>query len=182
MHRHLQEVAAGIERSTSELRAAVAAVPPDLRRRKPAPERWSTAEIVEHLALVCTLFTSRLSGPLAAAREAGLGPEQGILRPVPERIAAAMANRRSTRPAPDPARPTGTIDDATAMAALERAHRTFLDLLESADGLALSSVTYDHPFFGTLDIYQWGELLARHELRHVDQIREIAEQFAASGG
>ena len=177
MHPHLAEVFAMIERSTDALRDAIETVPRELRRQRPAPERWSVAEIIEHLALVETIFTKRLSAPIAAARAAGVGPETGERAPLPEPTAAAMANRAVTRTAPDPMQPTGQMDDAEALAAFERAQQGFRDLLSSADGLALSTVTFDHAFFGTLNLYQWTELMAGHELRHAEQIREIAAQL-----
>lgn len=180
MHSHLEDVSMQIAHATAELRAAVAAIPADLRRHRPAPDRWSAAEIVEHLALVARMFTTRLAPPIAAAREAGLGSEQAPRQPLPAPTAEAMANRATPRSAPDRARPGGTMDDAEAMDALERAHAEFLALLASADGLALSTVTYTHAVFGTLDVYQWGELLARHEHRHVEQVRDLAGQLTAA--
>ena len=44
----------------------------------------------------------------------------------------------------------------------------------SADGRALSGVIHEHPFFGPLNVYQWVELIAAHEMRHVAQVREAA--------
>jgi hypothetical protein len=58
--------------------------------------------------------------------------------------------------------------------------RTLHAALSGADGLALSQVTLDHPFFGTLTIYQWIELMAAHEGRHTDQIREIGLVLGAT--
>ena len=34
------------------------------------------------------------------------------------------------------------------------------------------------PFFGTMTVYQWVELMAAHEGRHTKQIREIAAAFS----
>jgi hypothetical protein len=73
------------------------------------------------------------------------------------------------------------MESAEALSALRQAHAAFRALLSDADGLALSAVTYDHPFFGRLNVYQWAELMAGHEARHADQIREIAEQLRAMG-
>lgn len=179
MHPHVEHVATLIHDTTAELGAAVAAIPSDLRRTRPVPDRWSAAEIVEHLALVSRMFTARLAPPIAAARAAGLGDENAARHPVPAPMADAMANRGAPRPAPERARPGGAMDDVEAMAALERAHAEFLDLLISVDGRALSAVTYTHAVFGTLDVYQWGELLARHERRHIEQVRELAAQLAS---
>jgi hypothetical protein len=91
-----------------------------------------------------------------------------------------MANRTVPRSAPDQVKPTGGMDAADALAASRRAQAAFRAMLIEADGLALSTVTYDHPFFGTLNIYQWAEMMAGHERRHAEQIREVTEQLRAA--
>ena len=181
MHTHLATVFSNLDASMADVRASVELVPPALRSRRPASERWSVAEVLEHLALVERLFTTRLATPIDAARRAGLPAETGDCAPVPPPVAAAMANRASPRSAPQAVIPTGHMDAPDALAALRDAHAAFRALLSDADGLALSTVTYDHPFFGTLNVYQWAELMAGHEKRHADQIREIAEQLRATG-
>jgi hypothetical protein len=181
MHAHLAAVFSSLDGSLAALDASVESVPPVLRSRRPAPGRWSVAEVLEHVALVNQLFRTRLAASIAAARDAGLAAETGERAPVPPSVAAAMANRAAPRPAPDRVKPTGGLDAADALAALHRAQAAFRAMLIEADGLALSTVTYDHPFFGRLNIYQWAELMAGHERRHAEQIREIPQQLRAAG-
>ena len=181
MHAHLATVFSSLDASMASVEASVESVPPAVRSRRPAPERWAVAEVLEHLALVERLFTTRLATPIDAARQSGLAAETGDCAPVPPAVAAAMANRASPRSAPQAVIPTGRMDAPDALAALRDAHAAFRAMLSDADGLALSTVTYDHPFFGTLNVYQWAELMAGHERRHADQIREIAEQLREMG-
>ena len=56
------------------LRRTVEEIPPDLRQRRPAPERWSAIEILEHLVLVERRLTFLFNQWLAEAREQGLPP------------------------------------------------------------------------------------------------------------
>src|SRR6476659_6636123 len=49
MHPAISEVLAGLDRSREQLRAAVDAVPEQLRDGRPASDRWSVAHILEHL-------------------------------------------------------------------------------------------------------------------------------------
>jgi hypothetical protein len=37
----------------------------------------------------------------------------------------------------------------------------------------------NHPFLGSLDLYDWLRLLAYHEIRHTKQLREIGRNFQA---
>ena len=80
-----------------------------------------------------------------------------------------MGDRVNKRQAPETAQPTGTVDVAAGWAALESNHATLRAALSTCDGLALSQVTLDHPFFGTMTVYQWVELMAAHEGRHTEQ-------------
>lgn len=155
------------------MRESVDAIPDSLRRQRPAPERWSTAEVLEHLSIVERLFTGRIANALEAARASGLGSEAAARVPLPEPIELRVADRVNKRNAPEPAKPTGTLDAQAAWQAIEAGHEGLRMLLGSADGLALSEVTVDHPFFGAMTVYQWVELMAAHEGRHTEQIKEI---------
>jgi len=173
VHPHL---AAGIHRlnqARAGPRAAVDAVPASIRGRRPEPERWSVAEVLEHLSLVEALFTKRVSDAIAAAGT--IGPEHAAERaPLPEHIEGIIANRENKRTAPDPAHPRVGLDADGAWSAVERSRATLLETLRAADGLALSEVQTSHPAFGALSVYQMSELIAAHEVRHTAQIREIA--------
>ena len=180
MHPHLTQVFSRLDRARAALRAAVDAVAAGLQRQRPAPERWSTAEVLEHLALVEAIFIGRIAAAIEQAR-GGLGPEAASCASLPEPVAARMADRANRRNAPDTAQPTGTLDVSAAWAAMEAGHDRLRGLVRRADGLALSQVTVDHPVFGSMTVYQWVELMAAHEGRHTEQIKEVAAAFAASG-
>ena len=178
MHTHLTEVLARLDEARTSLRGAIDAVPPALQRQRPGADRWSAAEVLEHLTLVEHLFGGRIVKAIDAARSSGLATETHPRAPLPDPVAQRMSDRVNKRQAPEPAQPTGTIDVATGWAALENCHTTLRDALAGCDGLALSQVTLDHPFFGTMTVYQWVELMAAHEGRHTEQIKEIAAAHA----
>jgi hypothetical protein len=175
MHTHLTDVLSRLDHARAALRGAVDAIPPALQRQRPAPDRWSAAEVVEHLSMVERIFCGRIVTAIAQAQTAGLANEAHGRTPLPDPIEARMKDRANKRQAPETAQPSGTLDAAAAWAALESNHATLHAALAGADGLALSQVTLDHPFFGTMTIYQWIELMAAHEGRHTEQVREIAD-------
>jgi hypothetical protein len=178
MHEHVAAVFTRLDASHAALRASVDAVPPSLRRQRPSPERWSVNEVLEHLSLVEELFAGRLADAIARARSTGLDSEGSPRTPLSARIESILADRGNARTAPPAAQPSGGLDDAAAWAAVERSRATLRAAIGGADGLALSGVTMDHPFFGSLSVYEWGELIAGHEARHTEQIRETAAQVA----
>ena len=68
MHTHLTEVLSRLDQSRSALRDAVDAIPAAMQRQRPAPDRWSAAEVIEHLTLVERIFGGRIVNAIDAAR------------------------------------------------------------------------------------------------------------------
>ena len=177
MHSHLEEVLSRLGRSRAALRAAVDSVPRDARDTRPAPDRWSAAEVVEHLSIVERIFGERIEQAIQA-RAAGLDREGRERVKLPDPIEARMADRVNKRNAIEAALPTGALTCEAAWTAFANGHERVSAVVGAADGLALGEVTVDHPFFGTLTIYQWIELMAAHEARHTEQVKEIAASLA----
>ena len=179
MHANLSDALAALDASRLALREAIAAVPAGLRTERPGPDRWSPVEIVEHLSLVETRFSAVVGGKIAEAVAGGLDRESQPRTRLPEKIQSMLADRTGKRTAPEAAVPSGALSESAAWAAAGKAREAFRAAVMSADGLALSGVIHEHPFFGPLNVYQWVELIAAHEMRHVAQVRETAAQLMA---
>ena len=177
MHPHITDVFSKLDEARDELSAAVETVPESLRSERPADNRWSVAEVLEHVALVEQRFAGVIVDAIAKARAAGLGPEAGARAPFPEHVSGPLLDRRDRRDAPEAVQPTGTLDPVAAWAAFERSRDRLRAVVSDADGLALSQVVADHHRWGPLDVYHWIELAAGHQRRHADQVREIAAQL-----
>ena len=176
MHPAVTEIIARLDRSRANLRETVDRVPAAQRDQPPAPDRWSVAGVLEHLALVEERFTATIGSKIADARASGLPAEQGDPALLPPSVEAMLADRIERRQAPEPLHPRGlAIGDAWTRADAARA--AFRELVVAADGLALSRVIHEHPRFGALNVYQWAGFLAAHESRHAEQIRDIASQL-----
>jgi hypothetical protein len=174
MHPHITDVFALLDESRAALRQAVAAVPPHARPVKPAADRWSVNEVLEHLVLVERGFERSVRNAIEQARASGLGPEQAARLPLDAAVRHRLGDRSERRPAPEHAIPGGRMDDASAWAALEEVAQALRDAIGGADGLALGTVTAEHRRWGALTVYQWVEVWAGHEKRHAQQIAEIA--------
>jgi hypothetical protein len=159
-----------LDEQRSVLKSAFESVPAEMRDRPPAPERWSAANIVEHLAIVETRISKLLSEHIEEAR-AGLSAETNTGPILPTIDYKRMYDRSTRVKAPEVAIPTG-LDAASAWTALENAGSLMRAVLVANDGLALSSVTHPHPRFGMLSVYEWVAFMGAHEVRHAEQIRE----------
>ena len=160
---------------------AVAAVPASLRDRKPAPDRWSVAEVVEHLAIVEQRVAALLTMRVTTARASGVGPDpetSSVVESYPNPGAVIDRSRRAS--SPSLVQPTGTVDATTGTRALVQAHAAMVSALQNASGVCLTDIMQTHPVFGPLNLYHFIVALGLHDQRHAAQIREIGESFAAS--
>jgi hypothetical protein len=158
------------------LRAAVERVPAALRERKPAPERWSVAEVLEHLGIVESRTVAALTPLISNAPANGAVTAPTAATPI-DRV--VMRDRTQRVTAPDPICPTGTVNADAAWAALERSRSALLALLDTAEGRDLTTITRTHPRLGPIDGYQWIAAVGGHEERHSLQILEIADELAS---
>ena len=163
-----------LEADRATLLAAVQRVPAPLRSRKPAPDRWSVANVLEHLAIVESRALVLARGLIETAPPLG---GNGCDAPTP--INRAMLQDRSARvQAPGPIQPKGTLSADEALAALERSRAELMTVIAAAEGRDLRQVSRPHPVLGILDGYQWLGSIGGHEERHALQILEIADAIA----
>jgi hypothetical protein len=178
MHARTLELLDYLDRQRHVLRVAVLAVPASLRDRSLAAERWSTAGVIEHLALVETRLAARLSERIAAVRAEGVGPELDTSPILTSLHLVHLLDRTTRMSAAAVVQPTGQPAES-AWAALEQAGEAIRDALRAGDGLALGSVFMPSPRFGPMPLYYFFAFVGAHEARHAVQIREIADTFAA---
>lgn len=172
-HPNVADVLTELEQARDMLRRVVEAVPDSDRAKRPADGCWSVNEILEHLSMVERRFTGLIALRIQEAKEVGLGVEQNVRAPLPPALKTMFEDLANRRNAPDAVCPSGTLDFPRAWRAVEDARAELCALLASHDGLALSTVMHQHPVFGTLNVYQFAELIANHERRHAKQIAGI---------
>jgi hypothetical protein len=178
MHPRLQELFEFVDRERELLKAAVQAVPEGDRERKPGPGRWSVAETVEHVAVVERVVAGQVKKMVAEAREKGLARETET-GSVMSSLDVNLVTSRDTRvQGPDFVAPRGEMTADQALAALDETHAALKDAMASGDGLALGEISFPHPMFGPLNLYQWMVALGGHDGRHRAQIEETAQALA----
>jgi len=138
---------------------------------KPAPDRWSVAEVAEHITvsestLMGLIQKQIMQSPAAPEkREQVKGKDEMILQRMPDRSHKAQA--------PEILRPTGRwATEADLTKAFEQSRQANIDYIRTTND-DLRDHFFDHPAFGTLDGYQWLLLLSAHSARHTAQIEEV---------
>ena len=177
MHPRIAELLEHLDRERAALRSSVDAIPSELRARRPAPERWSVAEVLEHLGRVERGLTRLFVTRLEEARTRGLEPERETGPVLPTFDMARVRDRTRPVTARDASLPSGTLDASAAWSELEAARSALRAAVLAADGLALGEVVHPNPVLGPLNLYQWVAFVGAHEARHAAQIREIGSQL-----
>jgi hypothetical protein len=174
MHPHTDELLRHLDANRVVLRAAVDTVPAHLRESRPTADRWSVAEVLEHLTRVEEQITRVLAVKLSEARAAGLLHSQSETSPIGGALNhQAVLDRRRPVTAGERVLPRGDMNASAALTALDATRAKLRELVASVDGLALETFTLPHPALGVINGYQWFLFVGSHEARHAAQIREI---------
>lgn len=136
---------------------------------KPSPEKWSIAEVAEHVALSEDFIFQASAGALKSpAREKMADPGK-----LDEKILAAIPNRTVKATAPEPLRPHNQFKTAAeAVAAFKASRDAHIKYLSETQD-ALREHFFNNPAFGDVDAFQWILFMSAHTERHVAQILEV---------
>ena len=160
------------ERAT--LMANVSRIAEQDRSRRPAADRWSVAEVLEHLAMVDRSVAKLIA---KRGRQAPL-PDQAPASSLDETRVALLRGRDTRMDVPDFVRPSGSLNCADAQQALYEARAGLRQAVVDADPASLDGCTHPHPLLGPITLRDWVHFVAHHEARHAAQVAEIAESLA----
>jgi hypothetical protein len=157
-----------LESTKRALLAAAKGLSPAQLNFKPAPDRWSIAECLEHIAsaedfLRGLVIEKVMTSPAVPGRDVK-AIDEGVLKGVPD--------RSTKRQAPEPLKPVnkyGSPEGSEQHFVESRA--TTETYLKDTPGLR------DHAMAGPagppMDGYEWILLIAAHSERHTKQIEEV---------
>lgn len=150
------------------LAEAVKGLSPAQWNFKPAPDRWSVAEIVEHLAVLEDTFVHGLCLQLA---HAPAGTKDRDVKKVDAIILAKVPDRTTKIQAPASLVPMGRWAPRDALARFVADREKTVNFLTSESNLRGHVLA--HPVLGPLDAYEWVLAVAAHTERHTKQILEV---------
>lgn len=132
--------------------------------KKPSADEWSVKQVLEHLYLMEGAITKTIKDQLVS----------GSVENVTNKPIERATNREVKVEAPGFAVPG---DDFIKLADLKQqlaaTHEGLRELAANADVEQLKSKGYPHPAFGQLSLQQWIPFVGYHELRHLEQIKEV---------
>ena len=159
-----------LEQSNQHFQAAVNGLTPAQWNFKPAPTRWSIAEVSEHLALV--------EQGIGGMVKSGVKPIPAFSADSAAKLEAAVrdlyGNRTRKMNSPEGFVPTGQwATQAELMSAYDGARRSNLEYVRTTrDPVRARGV--DHAAFGgPIDAAHWLVVIGAHMERHLQQIEEV---------
>ena len=157
--------------SSERFRAATQGLSDAQWNDRPSPDKWSPAELAEHIAL------SEEVMPRLARKALGepvMSRDEEQVRELDAEIIDSMKDDAWHGNATESIKPKQTFSSGPAAAAafLERRVRTMNYVRDTDD--PLRDHTFPHPAYGPLDGFQWLLMLAHHSDRHVRQIERAA--------
>ena len=146
-------------------------------KSRPAPNVWSVAEIVEHLAKIESLLLGMIKMMLTKAEGVSQKSDGAHVEVKPFSLDELIERARNEKyTAPESASPSGREQLSDSLAQLRRSREELHILRPRIEAIDLSTVTYRHPAFGPLNFYQWLAFIGVHEERHLSQIESASSQ------
>ncbi len=138
---------------------------------KPAPDRWSVAEVSEHITVAEGMILGFVQGKIM---DGPATPEKRAeVKATDETILTKVPDRSRKVQAPEFLQPTGRFaNEEATVKAFEEARAKTMDYVKTTQD-DLRDHFGPHPVLGTLDAYQWILLISAHSARHTKQIEEV---------
>jgi hypothetical protein len=137
---------------------------------KPGPDRWSVAEVMEHLAAAEDLFRSAAQRVMRTT--VGPARDAAEFKKIDDAITTNVPDRTSKAQAPEPLIPTNRFGSpAAAQKHFLESRATTEEFLKNTPGLRAHYA--EQAPLGNLDGYEWILFVAAHSERHTKQILEV---------
>lgn len=152
-----------------KIETAVNGISAEQAETRPSPDRWSVAEIVEHIAIV-EGGIARICGKLIGKAKAEELLSDGTFYLSPEFISASERIDAMKLEAPERTHPNGGVLIADSLAMIKDSHEALLVLREDLEKFDARTFKFPHPYLGDISALEWLVLAGGHKSRHLKQI------------
>lgn len=171
----IAEIYASNDRIRENLKETLASLTDKQSSYLPEGEKWTIAQIVEHVSMVENGM-SRICSKLLSSAKAEGQLSDGTVK-ISDKFAEKSAEVVTVKlEAPEIVRPTHDRSIAESLASTDETRNKLNELrplFEEFDG---NTQKFPHPFFGDLSAVEWLVLVGGHEARHLKQIRHLLEK------
>jgi len=136
---------------------------------KPGPDRWSVAEVTEHIAAAEDFLMDMVRDKVMAAPAR---TEKEDVKVIDNFVLQALPDRTHKLKAPEPLIPTNRFHTPKeSLAHFQQSRDKTISFLKTTEGLRDHAI--DSPLGKKLDGYEWVLFVAAHSERHTKQINEV---------
>lgn len=133
---------------------------------KPAPDRWSVAECLEHIIVVEGGILGNVEKAMQRAADS-TSPAMGD-----DDLVRRVAGRANRVKGPERLMPTGRWPHDKLLSEFEAVRNRSVEFAANTQA-ELRQHTFPHPIIGSCDCYQWLLFIAAHGERHRAQAEEV---------
>jgi hypothetical protein len=138
---------------------------------KPAPDRWSVAEVSEHITKAEAMLGGMTANAVMEGKPA-TEEQKAKTKGMEEKILAAIPDRTNKAQAPDALKPNGKWKTQVELMQAFAEARANNEQFIKANYARLRDAVAPSPI-GEMDAYQWMLFTAAHTKRHTAQILEV---------
>jgi len=136
---------------------------------KAGPDRWSVAEVTEHIATAEGFLRGMIVEKVMTAPPR---PDGEDVKAIDDLVLTAVPDRTQHRQAPEPLKPMNNYGSPQgSLKTFTESRAQTEDFLRSHDDLRAHAI--DSPLGKKLDAYEWVLFIAAHSERHTKQILEV---------
>lgn len=137
---------------------------------KPSPDKWSIAEVMEHIGLAEMGIGQIIQQTLKTPADSNKRKE---IKVTDEEIRQRLTNRSGKAQSPEIIKPTGRFSDIQqAIVFFTNARNKHIEFIQTTQE-DLRNRYWQHPATGVIDLYQAVLLISAHCERHTAQIKEV---------
>ena len=162
-----ERISGYLAETRSQLLQTVSGLSPNQLDFKPNPDRWSVAQVVEHVTILEAFLPILIDATLKSPQ-----PQQSAWQGRDDALIEQIRSRESRVQAPERAHPTGRFQHEELFRQFEAARKRNIEYAATTNA-PLRSFCTPHPVFGEIDCYQWLLAAAAHCERHHAQILEV---------
>ena len=168
----IDDIYEGNAKIRAKLKELVASLTPKQLSTLPDGEKWTVAQIVEHIAIVDESSAKICAKLLHKAKEAERVSDGSVtisdnFKQKGSEIGAIKVE------APAFVQPTYGKTIEESLAKLDETTERLTDLRELFESVDGTEFKFPHPFFGEISAQEWLALKGGHEMRHIKQIEKL---------